>query len=143
MPIRPAVRTPVEPRLPAAPTPAATLDLDTEERYRGLAIADVDLAGRRAGSVEFEQCRFSTADLSRTALVAATLRDCLVERSNLANLRAERSTMLRVRLSASRLTGLQWVDGTVRDVTVAQCRPGWRGGSPAGDGASCAAVRRR
>jgi uncharacterized protein YjbI with pentapeptide repeats len=122
MPIRPAVRAPAEPRLPAALAPAADLDLDAEDGYRGLDLSDVDLADRRAGSVEFEGCRFTTADLSRTALVAATLRDCLVERSNLANLRAERSTMLRVGLAASRLTGLQWVDGTVRDVTVAHCR---------------------
>jgi hypothetical protein len=45
MPIRPAVRTPVEPRLPAAPAPAADLDLDAEDGYRGLDLSDVDLAG--------------------------------------------------------------------------------------------------
>ncbi|OLE28475.1 MAG: hypothetical protein AUG44_07330 [Actinobacteria bacterium 13_1_20CM_3_71_11] len=122
MPIRPATRLPREPRLPASLDPAADLDLEDEIGYRGLDIDGVDLAGRRAGSVEFEGCRFAAADLSRTALVAATLRDCLVDRSNLANLRAERSTMLRARLSVSRLTGVQWVDGTVRDVTVSQCR---------------------
>src|SRR5205807_2603137 len=122
MPIRPAVRTPAEPRLPASLDPGADLDLEDEIGYRGLDLADLDLADRRAGSVEFEQCRFSAADLSRTTLTAATLRDCLVDRSNLANLRAERSTMVRVRLSVSRLTGLQWIDGAVRDVTVAQCR---------------------
>ncbi len=30
--------------------------------------------------------------------------------------------MLRVRLSTARMTGLQWVNGALRDVTVADCR---------------------
>jgi uncharacterized protein YjbI with pentapeptide repeats len=97
-------------------------DLADEATYRGLGFFQIDLAGRSAGSVEFQQCRFGGADLSATSLTRAALTDCLVDNSNLANVRAETSSMLRVRLSVSRLTGLHWVGGSLRDVTMSECR---------------------
>ena len=117
-------REPMKPRLSSSlgeATPAGHALAD-DVVHRRLGFFDFDLSGRSADSVELEQCRFRNADLSGTSLAGATVRDCLVEHSNLANLRAGKSTMLRVGLSVSRLTGLHWIDGSLRDVKVSQCR---------------------
>lgn len=131
MPARPTRRTSVPPsaRLPQRPRPPASLelatlpdhDLEDEATLRRLAF-EVDLSGRSAESVEFDQCRFRAADLSGTTLARARLVDCLIERTNLANLRTDKSSMQRARIDSSRMTGLHWIDGSLRDVTVAECR---------------------
>jgi uncharacterized protein YjbI with pentapeptide repeats len=100
---------------------AAEHDLEDEATFRRLEFG-LDLAGRSAGSVEFEQCRFAGADLGGTSLDRATFRDCVFAGANLANLRTERSAMLRARLDSVRMTGLHWVGGTLEDVVVSQCR---------------------
>jgi uncharacterized protein YjbI with pentapeptide repeats len=117
-------------RPPTRPRPPAALDLATiedhdlvdEATYRRLGFFDLDLTGRSAESVEFEQCRFNNTDLSGTHLTSVGFTDCLVERANLANLRVERSSMRRVRLSVLRMTGVHWVNGTLCDVTMSGCR---------------------
>jgi uncharacterized protein YjbI with pentapeptide repeats len=97
-------------------------DLDNEATFRRLGFFDLDLSGRSADSVEFEQCRFKGADLSGTQLDGARFSDCLFESVDLANLRAEKSSMLRARLSMLRMTGLHWVNGALRDVIISECR---------------------
>jgi uncharacterized protein YjbI with pentapeptide repeats len=111
------------------PRPPASLDLatpedhdlDDEATFRRLEFG-FDLSGRSAESVEFEQCRFRKADLGGTTLTRATFTDCLFENGNVANLRVDKSSMLRVRLSALRMTGVHWIDGVLRDVLVSECR---------------------
>jgi uncharacterized protein YjbI with pentapeptide repeats len=115
----------MKPRPPESLDPATVEehDLEDEATLRRLEFSGIDLSGRSAESVEFAQCRFrGNADLSGVRLGRSSLTDCLIEHCNLANLQAERSSMLRVRLSAARLTGLRWVDGVLRDVAVSECR---------------------
>ncbi|MBN1171873.1 MAG: pentapeptide repeat-containing protein [Micromonosporaceae bacterium] len=115
---------------PLKPKPPATLDLAVlpehdladEATYRRLGFYDLELPGRSAEAVEFEQCRFRNADLSGTQLRHAGFSDCLIESSNLANLNAQRSSLRRVRLTVLRMTGLHWVDGALRDVAVCDCK---------------------
>jgi uncharacterized protein YjbI with pentapeptide repeats len=131
MPVRPQKRggSAVRGRAPMKPRPPASVELATvedhgledEATYRRLEFA-IDLSGRSAESVEFEQCRFRNADLGRTSLSKAAFTDCLFENGNLANLRVEKSSMLRVRLSVLRMTGVHWIDGVLRDVAVSECR---------------------
>jgi uncharacterized protein YjbI with pentapeptide repeats len=45
-----------------------------------------------------------------------------VQRTNLANLRAVSASLIRVRLTGCRMTGLQWAEGLWRDVEVSECR---------------------
>lgn len=121
---RSAERAPVEPKRPAS-LDLATVeehDLDHEATFRRLGFVDLDLSGRSADAVEFEQCRLRGTDLSGATLDGAKFSDCLVESSNLANLRVEKSTLLRVRVSTARMTGVHWVNGSLRDVTFSQCR---------------------
>ncbi|MEU5944728.1 pentapeptide repeat-containing protein [Micromonospora sp. NPDC047465] len=116
-------------RAPAKPRPPSSLELATEDHdleneatFRRLGFFDLDLSGRSADGVEFEQCRFKGSDLSGTQLDGAAFTDCLFESTNLANLRAEKSSMIRARLSTLRMTGVHWINGALRDVTVSECR---------------------
>ncbi|HEY8471550.1 MAG TPA: pentapeptide repeat-containing protein [Natronosporangium sp.] len=113
----------VTPDLPAELEPATVdeHDLADEALFRGVSF-EIDLPDREAELVEFEGCRFHRADLSGTALTKARFTDCVFDHANLANLHADKSAMWRVRLTSCRLTGLQWGGGTLREVTVAQCR---------------------
>jgi uncharacterized protein YjbI with pentapeptide repeats len=117
-------REPAQPGLPAT-IGAATLpehDLEPEATYRGLGFDDLDLSGRSAESVEFGRCRLRRVDLSGSQLAAPRFTDCLVDTSNWANLHAERGALVRVRFTGSRMTGLGWAAGTLRDVTFDECR---------------------
>lgn len=118
-------RPPMKPRPPGSVGVASVEDHDLEDEatFRRLEFAGLDLTGRSAESVEFEQCRFrGNTDLSGTHLAGSSMTDCLIEGCNLANLRVEKSSMLRVKLSVARLTGVHWIDGVLRDVTVSECR---------------------
>ncbi|MEU8079599.1 pentapeptide repeat-containing protein [Catellatospora citrea] len=97
-------------------------DLEDEATFRRLAFLDLDLSGQAADSAEFEQCRFTRTGLAGTVLDRAAFTDCLVENSDWANLKATKSGLLRVEVSLARLTGLQWIDGSLRDVAFRECR---------------------
>lgn len=116
-------RRPGTPDLPRSLEPATVEDHDLEDDalFRSLSF-EIDLPGREAELVEFEGCRFHRADLSGTSLSQARFTDCVLDHTNLANLRADKSSMLRVRLSACRMTGLHWGGGTLRELEVADCR---------------------
>lgn len=120
----PRTKEPAPPRPPASFGTAVYDDhsLEDESSYHRLEFADFDLAGVHAESVEFEECRFRNADFSETTLERAAFVDCEFESSNLANLKVARSSMVRARLTGSRMTGLQWVDGGLRDVEVVDSR---------------------
>ena len=112
------------PDLPATWRPAVLPDHDIEDEgtYRGLEFVDLDLAGREAASVEFDGCRFQGTDLGGAVLEKAAFAHCVVTGCNLANVRASSSSLRRAEISTSRMTGFQWVDGLVRDVTFEGCR---------------------
>lgn len=113
----------IAPKLPPALAPATVADHDLEDEATFTRLAfEIDLPGRTAESVEFDQCRFRGADLSGCRLRRARFSDCLIETTNLANLRAERAAMWRTHLTGSRLTGLHWLDGSLHHVTVEGCR---------------------
>ncbi len=97
-------------------------DIEDEATFRRLAFLDLDLSGQAGDSVEFEQCRFTRTGLAGAVLERATFTDCLVETSDWANLKTVKSGLLRVEVSLARLTGLQWLDGSLRDVTFRECR---------------------
>jgi uncharacterized protein YjbI with pentapeptide repeats len=120
------VRTTVHCMPPAKPKPPTSLELATLEEddlrdegaFTAVGFYDLELPVRTAKAVEFNQCRFNRVDLSGGSLMKASFTDCLIEHSNLANLRTDGSALIRVRIDGARLTGLQWIDGAFRDVTV-------------------------
>ena len=97
-------------------------DLRDEGTYDRLGFYDLDLSSRSAKAAEFRQCRFNRVDLSGTVLNKTGFTDSLVESGNLANLHAEGSSLVRVAFTGTKLTGLHWIDGLLRDVTLQECR---------------------
>lgn len=118
------VRRPARPKPPASITLAdlSIHDLVDEGVYRALHFEDLDLTGREVDALEFDQCRFTGVDLGPGVFERAAFVDCLVERCTLANLRTNGSSMIRVAVTASRLTGLQWTKGALRDTSFTDCR---------------------
>jgi uncharacterized protein YjbI with pentapeptide repeats len=119
-------------RLPEAAPPrlqslrhAAVLpnhDVEDEATYRSLDMFDLDLTGRVAQSVEFDGCHFKGADLGGSVLDRSGFVDCLLENCNLANVRAGEASLRRVPMSVARMTGFQWINGSLRDVAFQECR---------------------
>lgn len=96
--------------------------LESESTFRRLAFEGIDFGGQSADSVEFEQCRFRRATLAGVRLEQSSFTDCLVDNSDWANARTAKTALVRVKLTTVRLTGLQWIDGTLRDVSFQDCR---------------------
>jgi uncharacterized protein YjbI with pentapeptide repeats len=92
--------------------------LEDEATYHSLSFVNFDFSNVSAANVEFEECRFRNADFSGSRLDRVAYVDCEFEGGNLANLVAQRSSMVRIRLAGVRMTGLQWMDGGLRDVEV-------------------------
>ncbi|PWK44395.1 pentapeptide repeat-containing protein [Actinoplanes xinjiangensis] len=112
------------PRAPIVPDalPEVLFDLESEDLHEKVMFADADASGVFAQSVEFTQVRFRSARLAGATLPKARLTDCVVERSDWSNLRAENATMERVAVAGCRMTGLAWNGGLLRDVTVTDAK---------------------
>jgi uncharacterized protein YjbI with pentapeptide repeats len=112
------------PRLPVELTEASSAehDLDDEAALWQLDFVDLDLAERSAESVECERCRFQNTNFEGTKLVRAAFTDCVFQRCSLANLRVEQSAIRRATWDSLRMTGMSWVGGLLRDVTVSDSR---------------------
>ncbi|MFB9546285.1 pentapeptide repeat-containing protein [Micromonospora sagamiensis] len=122
---RSSARSPREPQNPVPPDEVKLFEateVEPESQWERWAFYRSCLAGQDASAVAFAQCRFRGADLSGCRLDQLAVTDCLVTDSNWANLRADGASMTRVRLAQSRLTGMTWADGLLRDVTATGCR---------------------
>jgi uncharacterized protein YjbI with pentapeptide repeats len=114
----------VRPRLPGSLRPAAfpLHDLSDGGVLQALEYAGADLAGRDVAAVEIDQCRFQGTALTGTELDRAVISDSVFESCDLANLRAQDCGLLRVAVSGSRMTGLSWAGGGVRETVFSSCR---------------------
>lgn len=121
---KPVPRLPAEPDLPAEFTPASLpgADLDDGAIRELLAYAEQDLSGREAAGAEIEACTFANVNLSHVTLRRGLIRDVRFEGCDLANLRALDSSLTRVALLRSRMTGLALLDDHLRDVRFEGCR---------------------
>jgi uncharacterized protein YjbI with pentapeptide repeats len=97
-------------------------ELEPESAYKGMAFFDLDLEARTAESVEFRQSRFRRSSLAGSHLQRVRFADCLVEASDWSNLRGDGGTFERVKVADSRLTGLAWADGLLRDAAFGGCK---------------------
>lgn len=97
-------------------------DLESDAVLCAVSFVSLDLSGRSAELMELRQSRFTDADLSDTTFDRVVLTDCVFHKVNLANLRARKSSMVRGELSASRMTGFQWIEGLLRDVRIIESR---------------------
>ncbi|WP_157751606.1 pentapeptide repeat-containing protein [Actinoplanes derwentensis] len=113
--------TPTAPTVPDS-VQTAEAGLDSEEFYEKKLFDGTDLIGLFAQDVEFAQCRFRAARLAGAVLPKVRLTDCLVERSDWSNARAETGTMERLAFTDCRMTGLAFNGGLLRSVTFTDCK---------------------
>lgn len=112
--------TPDTPRLPDAYA-GHTADLEDDGEWWQLDL-DGDVFGGAAAGLEVEQCRLTKVRLGGVQLSKATFLDCELRQCDLANLHADGCGLRRVELVDCRATGLIYIDGGVRDVTLRDCR---------------------
>jgi hypothetical protein len=121
---RAKVREPAIPDIPDDLDEASLPDagLDDGAVHAGLAVAEIDLSGREAAGVEFDQCRYDAVTFADVRLRRAMIRDVQFSRCDLANLLAGDSSLIRVAVQASRMTGAALLASSVRDVAFRDCR---------------------
>lgn len=121
---RPRLGPPREPKVPAGLRPAGDVqrELEHEQTVEAAAYGDVDLAGALAEGVVFDRCAFRRTGLAGAHLPSVRFIDCVVEASDLSNVRAERARLERVALLGCRATGLACNDGLLSDVVFVDCK---------------------
>ncbi len=118
------LREPAAPDLPDKLDQAelAEAELTDGATLCGLALTDLDLSDRQAAGAELDQCRCRNVNFGQTRLNRTIIKDVEFDRCDLANLRARECSLSRVAATGTRMTGLTWITGIVRDVTFANCR---------------------
>lgn len=115
---------------PAPPLLPAELEATTIERaavesgseWAGVVLEDDDLAELAVPGLRFEESRLVRVDLSASRLAQLSLSDLQLESCNLANAQVRGGSLWRAVVSRSRLTGLFWNEGMLRDVVLHDCR---------------------
>jgi uncharacterized protein YjbI with pentapeptide repeats len=112
---------------PDVPSDLESTSLDDTAMQDGAAwarvrVLDTSLPGTRARGISFVEARIEAADLSGAQLANLRLADCELAGCNVANAGARGGSMRRVIVSAGRLTGLAWTEGSIEDVVFRDCR---------------------
>ncbi|MER6582816.1 pentapeptide repeat-containing protein [Nonomuraea sp. NPDC001023] len=118
------LKAPAAPKLPSSLVVAQLPEHDVEDdgTYRGLEFNGSDLTSREVDAADYEGCRFVVTSFAGSELYRAGFVDVELERCDLSNMTARASGMHRVRMSASRLTGMTWTECSFRDVLFDACR---------------------
>jgi uncharacterized protein YjbI with pentapeptide repeats len=114
---------PQAPRLPDELEPAS-LDAAVEsgDEWRRARLTDVEAPELAVPSLRFEESRLERVDVSASRLARLALSDVELESCNLANADVRGGSAWRVRIVRSRLTGLSWHEGLIRDTVLSDCR---------------------
>jgi uncharacterized protein YjbI with pentapeptide repeats len=115
---------PAKPKLTARLTSAKLPDSNLADdcTLRALAFEKLDLSGRSVEGIEIGRCRMKDTNLNYTILDRSSLVDCIIENCDWASLKTSKSSLIRVEVINSRLTGLVWSSGGLRDVKLISCR---------------------
>lgn len=118
------LRQPVAPRLPVSlrPTKLPDDDFTDDGVCVTQAYEDIELLARDVASIEIDQCTFKRVNLGRTKLDRAIISDSVFQTCDLANLHARECSLVRIAISGSRMLGLSWTEGSVRETTFEDCR---------------------
>jgi uncharacterized protein YjbI with pentapeptide repeats len=121
---RGGIKEPSAPDLPRELTAASLPEADLFDGalHAGLAVDDVDLSGREVAGAELDQCRYRNVNFAQVRFNRITVKDVEFSRCDLANLRARDCSIRRAVVTASRMTGLSWITGGIRDVIFDSCR---------------------
>jgi uncharacterized protein YjbI with pentapeptide repeats len=97
-------------------------DVADGESWDDVVVVETSLSGIDARALGFSDSEFDGTDLSGARLQNLFLVDCCLRRANVANAVVRNGSMRRVTVEGSRLTGLQWTGGDVRESSFADCR---------------------
>jgi uncharacterized protein YjbI with pentapeptide repeats len=104
---------------PATIEPAA---VESGDEWRRVRIVDAELPELAVPSLRFEESRLERIDLSAGRLAHLSFADVELESCNLANADVRGGSAWRARIERSRLTGVSWSEGLVRDTVLSDCR---------------------
>jgi uncharacterized protein YjbI with pentapeptide repeats len=103
----------------------ATIDaaaVESGDEWRRVRLTDAELAELATPSLRFEESRLERVDLSSARLARLALSDVELDSCNLANADVRGASAWRTRIARSRLTGLTWTEGLIRDTVLSDCR---------------------
>jgi uncharacterized protein YjbI with pentapeptide repeats len=120
-------RDAIAPQAPRVPDQldAATVDtanVDSGDEWRRVRLTDVDASELAVPSLRFEEARLERVDLAGGRLAHLSLSDVQLENCNLANADVRGGSAWRTRIVRSRLTGVAWHEGLIRDTVLSDCR---------------------
>ena len=92
------------------------------ESWEGVAVGDAALAEIDARALGFVESRLERVDLSGATLMSLFLSECELVRCDLSNARVHAGSARRVTFTESRLTGLAWTKGELRESELRDCR---------------------
>jgi uncharacterized protein YjbI with pentapeptide repeats len=122
----PRSRAQIAPEPPRIPDDleTATIDAAVEsgDEWRRVRLTDVEAQELAVPSLRFEEARLERVDLGSGRLAHLALSDVELESCNLANADVRGGSAWRARIARSRLTGLSWTEGLVRDTVLSDCR---------------------
>jgi uncharacterized protein YjbI with pentapeptide repeats len=112
------------PRLPDELEPAAIdpATVDSGDEWRRVRMTDVEAPELAMPSLRFEEARLERVDLGGGRLARLSLSDVELESCNLANADVRGGSAWRTRIVRSRLTGVAWHEGLLRDTVFSDCR---------------------
>jgi uncharacterized protein YjbI with pentapeptide repeats len=115
---------PEAPRVPDELEPANVdvATIESGDEWLRARIVDAELPGLAAPGLRFEESRLERVDVSGSRLAHLALSDVELEGCNLANADVRGGSAWRARIARSRLTGVSWTEGLVRDAVFSDCR---------------------
>jgi uncharacterized protein YjbI with pentapeptide repeats len=123
----PRSRAEIAPEPPRIPDDLETATIDpaaveSGDEWRLARLNDVEAPELAVPGLRFEEARMERVDLSSGRLSHLALSDVELEGCNLANADVRGGSAWRARIVRSRLTGLSWTEGMVRDTVLSDCR---------------------
>ncbi|MEU6479481.1 pentapeptide repeat-containing protein [Streptomyces sp. NPDC047017] len=112
------IQSPQKPKVHPNPRSATADEFDDDAVLHGVLLDGTVLSGREAEIVEMERSRVANARLNGISLRQSLFSDSEFDTVDFANARALDTSLLRCRLTASRLTGSHWRAGKFTDVTL-------------------------
>ena len=104
------------------PATIAAAALESGDEWLRVRLTDAELPGLAMPSLRFEEARLERVDLSGGRLAHLGLSDVELDSCNLANADVRAGSAWRARIERSRLTGVSWTEGMVRDAVLRDCR---------------------
>jgi hypothetical protein len=118
-----AATVPDTPRLSGSlrPLEPEVDDFDGASWYQ-VSLDGVDLSGAQVDEAEIEQCRLTRVGLAGGNFRHLTVVDSVIDHGDWANAVFESCGLRRVHLKESRMTGMTFINGMVRDIEFRDCK---------------------